>query len=365
MIKDHSQQKQADKHKSKFGKMIFNDLRQGNFKRTLYQDLKDIYGFYLDADTRARLSSMGRFRRWLHVVFWLLKSLFLKLTPVRRVLVLVGLILTIREVNDQLGDLNIGLFVLLFVLALELKDKLLAREELEAGRKVQFALMPDRNPEVVGWGVWLFSRPANEVGGDLIDYIEINEKRLGVALGDVAGKGLGAALFMARLQAILSALVRTTSSLPELGAHLTSTFCRDCLPNFFASLVYLELTPESGLVRVLNAGHFPPIALQGDTLEEMPRGGPALGILQEPTYTEQCIELKPGDLMIVYSDGVTEARNVQGEFFGEQRFFKLLPKFQHFSCEEIGNCLLAEVDRFIGDAQPSDDLSLVLLKRMG
>src|SRR5512138_3275825 len=97
------------------------------------------------------------------------------------------------------------------VLMLELKDKLLARSELEAGRTVQLALMPDRPPVVPGWDIWLYSRSANDVGGDLVDYLQIDPQRLGVMLGDVAGKGLPAALLMAKLQATLRALVSTAA----------------------------------------------------------------------------------------------------------------------------------------------------------
>ena len=359
MTNKRSKHKKSPKGDPKFSKTIWGDLRRGDFKRTLSRDLKDIYIFYLDEDKRARLSDMGRIRRWIYLTVWLLKSMFLKLTPARRILALATVV-----VFFIIDYHVVGFLILLLILILELKDKLLAHEELATGHAVQSALMPDRNPILSGWEIWLFTRPANEVGGDLVDYLMVSENRLGVALGDVAGKGLGAALLMAKLQATLRALAPNFDSLAELGAQINVILCRDGLPERFASLVYLELEQDSGLVRLLNAGHLPPIALQGDMLNEMPLGAMVLGIVPESTYNEQSIELQSGNLLLVYSDGLTEACNNQGEFFGNQRLLEMLPKFKGLSAEEAGARLLAEVEQFIGDEPHSDDLSLVLLKRL-
>lgn len=353
------------------GKSVLSDLRWRDFKRTLRQELRDIYHFYLDKETKERLYEMGRLKKWIKQSYWILKSLILKLSPVRRVLLLISLILPIFYTRIQTSNLGvildlrlISFLTLLLILMLELKDKLLARDELAAARAVQFALIPREYPEISGWEIWLFTRPANEVGGDLVDYLKVSEERWGLALGDVAGKGLGAALLMAKLQATLRALAPSFKSLTKLGAQLNTIFCRLGLPNRFVSLVYIELKPGSGRVRVLNAGHLPPIVLRHDSLTEMPRGSPALGIHPEASYHDQCIELKPDDLLLVYSDGLTEARNEQGEFFGDQRLHKLLAKLQGLSAEAVGARLMTEVNDFIGDARLSDDLSLLVLKRL-
>lgn len=365
MTNKRSPHQNSSKGDPKISKTIWTDLRRGDFKSTLRRNLKDIYIFYLDEDKRARLSDMWRIRRWLYLTVWLLKSMFLKLTPARRILALISVLFIIIYHNEQSSDLQlVGYGVLLLILMLELKDKLLAHGELATGRAVQSALMPKQNPSLSGWDIWLFTRSANEVGGDLVDYLMVSENRLGVALGDVAGKGLGAALLMAKLQATLRALAPNFDSLAELGAQINAILYRDGLPERFASLVYIELKPDSGQVRILNAGHLPPIALQGDKLNEMPLGAIVLGIIPESTYNEQLIELHPGDLLLVYSDGLTEACNEQGEFFGNQRLSEMLPKFKGLSAEAAGARLLAEVEQFIGNAPPSDDLSLVLLKRL-
>jgi sigma-B regulation protein RsbU (phosphoserine phosphatase) len=170
---------------------------------------------------------------------------------------------------------------------------------------------------------------------------------------------------MAKLQATLRALAPNYRSLAELGAQVNEILCRDGLPNRFASLVYLELESGSNAVRILNAGHMPAIIIREDRSQEMPLGSPALGLKRKIAFTEQQIELKQGELLFIYSDGITDARNEAGKFFGEQRMMKLLQQYSRLSIERIGKNILAEVERFIDEARLYDDLSMVILKRIG
>jgi phosphoserine phosphatase RsbU/P len=349
------------------------DLRRSGLKQSVVGTLTDLESFYLGTHTKERLAGMGRVRRWLFLAFWLLKSLFLKLTPARRILFALSLILMVSRIGITVGgDVTIstnwpilGFLLLLLVLMLELKDKLLARDELEAGRSVQVALMPERRQSVPGWDLWLYSEPANDVGGDLVDCLQIAPRRFGVALGDVAGKALPAALLMAKLQATLRALVPQFDSLSDLGAAVNHIIQRDGLPNRFATLVYLEIASESDAVQVLNAGHMPPLVVRGTTVFEMPRGSMALGITATAVFSEQRIELNPADMLILYSDGITEAMNAAGEFFGDERLRGLLPGLAGLPAEGVGTALLAAVERFVAGSRPSDDVSLVVLKRTG
>ena len=364
MAEKTSKQKQASR------KSFMDDVRKSGFKRTLKQDFRDIYDFYIDKETRARLSSMSRFRRWIRIAYYILKNLITKLSPIRRLLLLISLFLMISIQNvDTTGDFAIninmkffGYFIILLILLLELKDKLLAKDELAAGRAVQKSLMPEMSPEFPGWDIWLHTQPANDVGGDLVDYIELREERLGIVIGDVSGKGLGAALFSTRLQATMRALAPTLTSMTELGAHMNNIFCRDCLPQFFATLIYLELTPNSQ-VRFINAGHMPPFLINDGEIQELEQGGTALGIMPKTTYEEQRLNLESGQMLCFYSDGVSEARNEAGDFFGEDRLSKSLIEHSQRTAEEIGNKILEAVKSFIGEARVSDDLSLVILKR--
>ena len=352
----------------------WKDVHRTGLKKTIGRTFSDLQQFYLSAHSRDRLVGMGRVRRGIYLVLWLLKSLFLRLTPARRVLLALSFVLMWQasDIERHGGSTQISLHfpllaivTLLLILMLELKDKLLARDELEAGRSVQVALMPDPSPRIAGWDVWLFTRSANDVGGDLVDYLPLSEKRFGIVLGDVAGKGLPAALLMAKLQSTLRALATEDNSLAELGQKMNRILCRDGLPNRFATLVYLDMGARSSGVRVLNAGHMPPLVLRATTLEELPNGAMALGMFPDAVFSEQRVDLADGDVLIVFSDGLTEAMNGREEFFGDERLRTCLPALARMAARDIGTRVVAAVDEFVGDARPHDDLSLVVLRRVG
>lgn len=348
--------------------VVMEDLRQTRWDRYL-RELQDLYYFYLDDERRTELAGMGRIRRAVSVLFWILKSLLMKLSPARRVMLLIALVFGVVgwkafSIGSIVMDFDLrpwGFVLLLIVLMLELRDKLLARDEIAIARQVQIALLPHEHPVVPGWSVWSVSRPANDVGGDLVDYIELDGFRHGVLLGDVAGKGLGAALLTAKLQATLRALVPDTASLDDLGARANDIFHRDGLDNRYATLFFTELEHHSGHLRYLNAGHNPAFVIRADRIERLPASSYPLGMLSSASYEEGALDLEPGDVMLAYSDGLTEANNDGGEEFGVERLEKLLPELRNLSPEEIGGRILSHVDRFLDGARLTDDLSLAII----
>jgi serine phosphatase RsbU (regulator of sigma subunit) len=347
------------------------DVRPG-WREALRTTMAELEEFYVTPEHRLRLKGMGRFGRWAYLTWWLLKGLFLTLSPTRRIVVLAALVLLLssRQVV-RIGDGTsvsadfsiVGSVLLLGVLLLELKDKLLARHELEAGRAVQKALMPEYCPDLRGWDVWMYTRPANDVGGDLVDCLDLGGGRVGFALADVAGKALPAALLMARVQATLRALATDAPTLADLAARTNTILCRDGLPNRFATLVYLDVRDSEGAVRLVNAGHMPPVWIGPAGFHDLPRGDMALGMMPGAAYVERTEELAPGDMLLVYSDGVTEAMNAAGEFYDDSRLRSLFPGLHALTARDAGQRILASVDAFIGDTRPYDDLSLVVLKR--
>jgi hypothetical protein len=345
---------------------FFNDLFSGEFFKKIKTDLEDIRQYFLDKNRKKRLEQMGLFRRFFYSTAWLFKILVFRLSSFRRLLLILALIL-IFTMNTDTGGIGgktiLGIMMLIFIILLELKDKLFAREELEAGRAIQEALVPETCPSVPGWDVWLFTRPANDVGGDLVDFLKISDNRYGIGIGDVAGKGLPAALLMAKLQATLRALTPDISSLSQLAHKINTIFNRDSLPNRFASLLYLEINLKNPVIRFVNAGHFPPLLLRGQNIREMKKGAPALGIMSDTSFTEESIEISNNEFFIVYSDGVTEARNEEGDFFGEGGLRAVLAELEGMTGEEAGNKILENVDSFIGSARANDDLSLVVVRR--
>ena len=176
-------------------------------------------------------------------------------------------------------------------------------------------------------------------------------------------------------------------SLADLAARTNAILCRDGLPNRFATLVYVEMAPGSGHLRILNAGHPPPLLLSAGRgsadsapagrdappappaspdafrVSEMPHGSMALGFLPDAPFVEQAVEILPGETLIIYSDGVTEAMNTQGDFFGDDRFRSALPALARLPVADLGGHVVDAVDRFVRDARPHDDLSLIVMRR--
>jgi sigma-B regulation protein RsbU (phosphoserine phosphatase) len=296
----------------------------------------------------------------------------MKLTPARRILLALALLLLLPGIH--IGGANgihldfqspiLSAALVLIVLMLELKDKLIARNELVAGRTVQLALMPSERPDVPGWDVWLHTEPANDVGGDLVDYLPIGDCRHGIALGDVAGKALPAALLMVKLQATIRALVPHFPELDALGAGVNRILCRDGVPSRFATLVYLVLTNHLGEVRYLNAGHLPPLLVRGTAIDELRLGSMALGFFAEASFSEQTLRLSEGDALVVVSDGVVEAMNAAGDFFGDERLRAVLRETAGRPAQQIGQAILAAAAAFMGDTPPHDDISVVVVRRI-
>ena len=348
------------------------DLRREGF-RPVSRTFRDLQEFYLSSERKQRLADMNPVKRWIYFSAWIIKSLFLKLTHARRVMLVVGLVLVLTAGRVQFSSGNTsfefnmpltGIALVLLVLMLELKDKLLARDELEAGRAVQVALLPDRAPQVAGWDTWLYTQSANDVGGDLVDWLALDDRRTAVTLGDVAGKGLPAALLMAKLQATIRAFATEFPALGEIAVRVNRIIDRDGLPNSFATWLYLVITSGSPVLRWVNAGHMPPLLVGAGAPREVERGGPALGLIGSAEYQEQVTELRPEEAFVVYSDGISEAMDRAGDFFGDDRLRATLSDVRGLSAEQIGRRVLASVAAFVGDAPPHDDVSLVVVRRV-
>lgn len=355
-------------------RQVLEDIRRGDLRREVGRDLTDLYRFFLDKEEQQRVARMGRVKRWISVPWWSLKSLLRKLTGPRRVLLVAALVFALLgETRIALPDssLSIGgdlrplsILLLLVVIMLELKDKLVARDEIEVARQVQLALLPRRQPSLEGWDVWLYTRPANDVGGDLVDFLELPGPRLGLAIGDVSGKGMGAALLMSKLQATLRALAPQDEPLADLGDRVNRILCRDGIENRFATLLYAELRPGSDELRLLNAGHLLPLVVRASGVERLPPMAMPLGMFPEATFTEQHLALAPGDALLLYSDGLSEAQDPGGLYFGEARVAELAPSIRGLSAEAGGELLLRVIGEFLAGVRPADDLSLVIVRRL-
>jgi hypothetical protein len=352
----------------KIGRSVFDELKSSGIRQDVQTDLRYLYEFYVDEEQRARLAKMGRFRRWLWQIGWLVQSLVSRLSPTRRVLVVVGIVLFLAERSNQ-GDQSswqgpLALALLLLVLMMELRDKLLARDELEIGRAIQLSLLPQGPPQLNGWDIWFYSRPANDVGGDLVDAIELRPDEIAVVLADVAGKGLGAALLMSKLQATIRALATPGLPLSELGAQVNRILCRDGVEGRFATLVHLQLRAEDSRVQLLNAGHLPPVIVRRDGIDKLEPVALPIGVKPDEQFERQQVELAAGDVLVAYSDGVTEATDEAGAFLGEEAVWDFLRQHGQSSARTLGEGLIELVRTHSSGQRLADDLSAVVVRRV-
>ncbi|MCE1189533.1 MAG: serine/threonine-protein phosphatase [Ignavibacteria bacterium] len=346
--------------------LLMEDVRKSDYTKTLRTDFRKLTEFMLSDEKKTRLEKMHGPARWIHQAYWLLRALIINLTPTRRLILVLALVLYCVHFDSDNGSGNLYFFsflCMLFILMLELKDKLLALRELEAGHGVQLSLMPEQNPSIEGWDMWLYSKSANEVGGDLVDFMEFKPGTYYAAIGDVSGKGLSAALLAVKLQATLRALISFEEPLEILGTRLNQTFCRDCMPQMFASLIYVQLDGNSNNLTIMNAGHFPPVIITKDGTTRFAKGGAALGLHNSMKFMTQELTVQDDEMIFFYTDGLIEAQNENGEFFGEDRLSAFLPKLHQFTPADAGIRLVEAVDYFCGDEDRKDDLSLIILRK--
>ena len=183
----------SNNNEPRIGRTFRNDIHQVKIKDDLSGEYEDLKEYFLTDERKEKLKKMNNFKKFFIIPWWLLKALYFKLTPFRRILMVIGIILILLSGNNKIGsdDVSIDLIgtamiaglIFLFILALELKDKLHAKSELEEGRSVQKALMPEAIPDVAGWDIWLYTKPANDVGGDLLDFLKLSEDKVCISCG--------------------------------------------------------------------------------------------------------------------------------------------------------------------------------------
>ena len=239
-------------------------------------------------------------------------------------------------------------------------------QELRLARRIQHALLPKDLPELEGWQIAHYYRPAREVGGDFYDFLRLEDGRIGLVFGDVSGKGIAAALVMANTQSVLRTAAQREGSVPgRVLAEANRALRAYVPPNTFATCFYAILDPKSGRLVYANAGHDLPYLWQrGGGSRELGATGMPLGLMPDMSYEEQEATLKVGDSLLFYSDGLVEAHDPKGEMFGFPRLKKLVAIHGAGSGEEFLDHLLTELRSFTGeDWEQEDDITLVALHR--
>jgi sigma-B regulation protein RsbU (phosphoserine phosphatase) len=247
------------------------------------------------------------------------------------------------------------------------REKGRMERELQMARQVQANLIPSKAPSLPGWEVVAWWKPARTVSGDFYDFVETGPERLGIVLADVSDKGMPAALFMASSRTILRASVLDAGSPAEGIARANRLVCQDAPDGMFVTLVYGELEPATGQMCYVCAGHYPPLFYHSasDRLSKLEWTGMALGLDPQATFQSDTIHLKPGDFVLMYTDGVIDATDLQGEAYGQERFRHLLLEHRDAPAADIVAALRAALERFVGGSPPFDDVTLVVVKRQG
>ena len=251
---------------------------------------------------------------------------------------------------------------LLASLAAEAGHRERQNRELEIAREVQERLFPQKFPPLPGLDCAGYCRPARGVGGDYYDFIQL-DGRLGIAIGDVSGKGIGAALLMASLQASLRG--QTMAGVRDLSAlmlHVNRLVYDASTSNRYATFFYGEYEYSSGVLTFVNGGHNAPVILRGPEVLRLEAGGPVVGLLPGAAYVQDSIQLKPGDIFIGYTDGISEAPNQQEEEWEEERFLAAARQCAGLEAQQMIQSVFRAADAFTGSAEQFDDMTLVIVK---
>jgi len=238
------------------------------------------------------------------------------------------------------------------------------QEEMRVAKQTQINLLPKDFPDISGYQIAARTIPAREVGGDSYDLIQIDDKHFAFCLGDVSGKGMPAAMLMSNLQATLRSFTITGNLCKDIIANSNDLLYNSTEPSKFATLFYGILNPESNEIVFCNAGHNNPFLFSADgNVKELKTGGLILGCMPDSEYEEEKISINRNDIIVIFSDGITEAMNENEEEYGEEKLKEFISNHLDEAPEIIIENILSDVRMFVGEAPQWDDMTLLIIKR--
>jgi serine phosphatase RsbU (regulator of sigma subunit)/HAMP domain-containing protein len=238
------------------------------------------------------------------------------------------------------------------------------RYELDFAKRVQRSLLPEANPNIEGFDIYTLCIPAKDIGGDYYDFIKLNEGNIGISIADVSGKGVPAALYMASTRSLLRSVASEHESSCKTLTKINELLYEVCGASTFVTMFYAVIDSESKKLTYTNAGHNFPLHYKDDgkICSYLINTGLPLGVVSTQDYSSNCVELKPGELILFYTDGIVEAMNEKRELFGFDRLEELVKKYGHLSAKEFVDMTMKELKEFVSEIPFHDDLTLVAMK---
>jgi len=366
---------------NRFWKRVTEGLELNQLWSQFEKDARASYRLYAK-DLEAKQSEFEQpGRKFIHTAQQFFWAILEKLTPARRVLLLVAMLLLIFnpqfDWHDQSGTMHIvsldfrlyGGLLLFVILILEVGDRVVMKRDLQIAREIQTWLLPNEPPKVPGIEVAFQTRPANTVAGDYYDMFTRpkgtpDENHVLLAVADVAGKSIPAAMLMATFQASLRTLSVTPSSLEELVASINRYACTNSQGGLrFTTAFLADLDPETRTLTYINAGHNQPmLCRKSGALERLDAGGLPIGISADAPYQSGSVVLAPGDWLVIFTDGVIEAMNTRGDEYGENRLLAAVATSSNGTPSEMMQRIMTDLDEFVGNTPQHDDVTCLLLK---
>jgi phosphoserine phosphatase RsbU/P len=369
---------------ARFWQRVTEGLEIGQLWKQFHADARSSYRLY-SRDFQTRAPQQGRRHNFFHTAQEFAWAILEKLTPARRVLLLIGVVLLIFPAggfsfHGKAGQVEVvefdfrfyGGVVLFVLLMLEIADRVVMKRDLEIARDIQRWLLPATPPQVPGMAIAFATSPANTVAGDYYDVFARpasagGEARFLLSVADVAGKSIPAALLMATFQASLRTISSTPSSLAEIVAGMNRYACTNSQSGLrFTTAFLAEFDPNTRALLYINAGHNHPILRRSSgTVEYLIAGGLPLGIRAGAVYESGSTVLQAGDWLVIFTDGLIEAMNERGEEYGEPRLLEVLRAGASSGPDELLRRMLSHVDAFVGTTPQHDDITCMLVKISG
>ena len=348
--------------------LFTSDLSRADLERLVKVEARGMYTFY---SRQMQKPALGK-KRWKRALVFtrdLFVTFLLKLTPARRLLYALGLFLFALALIDKNWWDTVYAFVIFnFLLALELADKLIAKDELEVAREIQLSLLPGQSAPINGFEMAALSDAAKSVGGDYYDCIALADDSALVAIGDVSGKGISAALYMVKVQTLLQMFARESAEPCVLLDRLNEQLYRNLRRNYFLTLALLRLHPD-GTIALCRAGHTPILIYNSEKkhCEWLEPKGLAIGLENSARFRSHLElshrQLKSGDIMLLFTDGVIETADAKLHEFGESRLAQILSRNSQATAEAVKAVLIHELNIFRAGAELRDDTTFVVIKK--